>query len=106
MPAVGALAAADIILLALMAAILIWAARPFIEALLRAMAQVPIVGAFIAGRIVVMSQAVIAFGYDWAIASLRPLANAINYFAYTYYFIRTVALDADRTITNALWRLE
>ena len=105
MPAVLIPAAVDAVIIAVMAALLIWAFLPVFRALLQALAQLPFVGAYLAGRAEVLAQQAVNNGRAWAMAGLRPLADLINGVAWRLYFWRQSVLAAATATVLALWRV-
>lgn len=63
---------------AIFAAILLWNSRSAFRAVLQGLSQLPFVGAFIAGRLEVLTQAMIDAAAGWARSALQPLADLVN----------------------------
>lgn len=105
MPVVLVPAAIDALIIAIMAALLIWALAPVFRALLQAMAQVPFVGAYVAGRALALSEAAVNNGMAWANAGLSPLTSLVSAVHYRFYFWRDAAGWASLSLLRAVQRV-
>ena len=102
MPALAVPVGIDALIVALLAAILIWASRPLWEPILRAMSQLPFVGAFIFGRLLVLADAAYAAGIDFARQAVAPLGQLVYNVAWGFYFYRDASVHVAESGFNAV----
>lgn len=106
MPAVAAVGALDVVVLALVGVLLLIAFAPLFRPLIQGLASLPIVGAGVAGAVeVVLAQGIgAAQGWaQWAVAPLADLFGTVT--AVAVYFSGYTAAAAEQ-LGAALWRLQ
>lgn len=102
MPALALPVAIDAVIIAILAAILIWASTPLWRPILQAMARLPFIGAYVAGLIESTVAVAIQASASWASAAIQPLAQLVYNVAWGFYFYRDASVHVAESTYNAI----